>query len=146
MLFQILIGSGVLILTTIIHAAGMSVALRWLTMVQAKNLSLASFWMRWLAVATLVLILFVATLLEASLWATTYYVLGAIPDFEAALYFSMVTYTTLGFGDVVLDDGWRLLSSMEGANGIIIFGWTTALIVVALRRFSKQLQKVEALD
>lgn len=49
------------------------------------------------------------------------------------LYFSTVTYTTLGFGDVVMEPGWRLLSSFQAANGIIMFGWTTALIVAAVQ-------------
>jgi hypothetical protein len=146
MLVQVLIGSALILVTTLIHAGGMSVALRWLTMTYAKRLHLASFWKRSLVVAALVLILFVATFLEASLWAATYVVLGAISDFEEALYFSIVTYTTLGYGDVVLDDRWRLLSSVEAANGLIIFAWTTALIIVALRRFSKQLPKLRALD
>ena len=146
MLVQVLIGSALIIITTLIHGGGMSVALRWLTMTYAKRLHLASFWKRSLVVAALVLILFVATFLEASLWAATYVVLGAISDFEEALYFSIVTYTTLGYGDVVLDDRWRLLSSVEAANGLIIFAWTTALIIVALRRFSKQLPKLRALD
>jgi voltage-gated potassium channel Kch len=146
MLVQVLIGSALILVTTLIHAGGMSVALRWLTMTYAKRLHLASFWKRSLVVAALVLILFVATFLEASLWAATYVVLGAIPDFEEALYFSTVTYTTLGYGDIVLDDRWRLLSSVEAANGLIIFAWTTALVIVALRRFSKQLPKLRALD
>ena len=146
MLVQVLIGSALILVTTLIHAGGMSVALRWLTMTYAKRLHLASFWKRSLVVAALVLILFVATFLEAGLWAATYVVLGAIPDFEEALYFSTVTYTTLGYGDVVLDDRWRLLSSVEAANGLIIFAWTTALVIVALRRFSKQLPKLRALD
>ena len=146
MLVQVLIGSALILVTTLIHAGGMSVALRWLTMTYAKRLHLASFWKRSLVVAALVLSLFVATFLEASLWAATYVVLGAIPDFEEALYFSTVTYTTLGYGDIVLDDRWRLLSSVEAANGLIIFAWTTALVIVALRRFSKQLPKLRALD
>jgi voltage-gated potassium channel Kch len=146
MLVQVLIGSALILVTTLIHAGGMSVALRWLTMTYAKRLHLASFWKRSLVVAALVLILFVATFLEASLWAATYVVLDAISEFEEALYFSIVTYTTLGYGDVVLDDRWRLLSSVEAANGLIIFAWTTALIIVALRRFSKQLPKLRALD
>ncbi len=56
-------------------------------------------------------------------------VVDAISAFEPAVYFSMVTYTTLGFGDMTLDEGWRIFSSIEAANGIIMFGWTTALIV-----------------
>ena len=46
----------------------------------------------------------------------------------------MVTYTTLGYGDVVLIERWRLLSSFEATNGIIMFGWTTAIVIAAVQR------------
>ena len=61
-------------------------------------------------------------------------VLEAIQGFENAFYFSMVTYTTLGCGDIVLDERWRLLSSFEAANGIIMFGWTTAIVIYVVQR------------
>jgi voltage-gated potassium channel Kch len=53
---------------------------------------------------------------------------------ETALYFSMVTFTTLGYGDVVLDERWRLMAAFEAANGIIIFGLTTAAVVAVVQR------------
>jgi voltage-gated potassium channel Kch len=59
--------------------------------------------------------------------------LTAIPDLETALYFSMVTFTSVGYGDVVIAGDWRILASLEGANGVIIFGWTTALIFYVLQ-------------
>jgi hypothetical protein len=59
---------------------------------------------------------------------------GALQNFEPALYFSMVTFTTLGYGDVLLDDRWRLMASFEAANGIIIFGLSTAVVVAAVQR------------
>ncbi|UCC83503.1 MAG: two pore domain potassium channel family protein [Gemmatimonadota bacterium] len=133
-------------MTAIIHAIGQAVGLRWLIMARAQHLLMASIWTRSLIVGALVLVMFLATLIEAGLWATVYVVLGAISEFEKALYFSTVTYTTLGYGDVVLGSEWRLLSSFEAANGVIMFGWTTALIVVALRHFSKTLQRLGALD
>lgn len=101
---------------------------------------------RSLVVGVLVLIMFLATLIEAGVWAITYVTLDAIAEFEEALYFSTVVYTTLGFGDIVLEEQWRLLSSFEAANGIIMFGWTTALIIVAIHHFSKTLKKVNALE
>jgi voltage-gated potassium channel Kch len=75
-----------------------------------------------------VLILFLASLVEVSLWSVTYLVVGPIADLESALYFSTVTFTTVGYGDVLLSSPWRLLGSFEAANGIIMSGWTTALI------------------
>ena len=63
-----------------------------------------------------------------------YRTLGALSDLEEALYFSTVTFTTLGYGDVVLQPSWRLLASFQSVNGIIMFGWTTAVIVALVQR------------
>ncbi len=146
MLLQVLLGGAIMVATTIIHAGGMAVALRWLALAHARGLGRVSFWVRSLVISAVVVILFVAILIEAGLWATVCVALGAIPHFEEALYFSTVTYTTLGYGDVILGDQWRLLASFEAANGIVMFGWTTALIFVAIRRFSRQLPRLRDLD
>ena len=81
-----------------------------------------------------VLLFFLASLLEIWLWAGMYRLLGALSDLEEALYFSTVTFTTLGYGDVVLQSSWRLLASFQAVNGIIMFGWTTAVIVALVQR------------
>ena len=120
--------------------------LRWLIMARTMRLHMASIWIRSLVVGLLVLIMFLATLVEAGVWAVTYLGIGAVSEFEKALYFSTVTYTTLGYGDVVLNERWRLLSAVQAANGIIMFGWTTALIIVAIRRFGRTLQRFDPLD
>lgn len=62
-------------------------------------------------------------------YALVYLGLGAINAFEPALYFSTVSFTTLGYGDIVLEPRWRLLSAIEGANGLILFGWSTAFLI-----------------
>jgi len=85
-------------------------------------------------IALLVLLMSFAALLEAGLWAGFYIWSGALTDFGDALYFSLVTFTTLGYGDIVLDEHGRLLAAFEAANGIIMFGWTTAIIVTAVQR------------
>jgi hypothetical protein len=64
------------------------------------------------------------------IWAygVTYLALGALPDLEAALYFSTGSFTTMGYGDIVLDRRWRLFGAIEGANGLLLFGWSTAFL------------------
>jgi voltage-gated potassium channel Kch len=66
---------------------------------------------------------------EIWLYAALYLVLGAMPDFETALYFSTTSFTTIGYGDVVLGERWRLLGAIEGANGLLMFGWSTAFLI-----------------
>jgi hypothetical protein len=139
-LLNIVIGCAMVIVTTAVHAACMVAALRMLRMTHAERWGPVSSWTRLSLVSVLVLIMFGAGVIEAALWSAVYLAVGAISGLEPALYFSMVTYTTLGYGDVVLEEQWRLLGSFEAANGIIIFGWTTALIVAAVHKlyFTRQ--------
>ena len=131
---QILIGSLLVVITTFVHAGCTLAALWALRMTHADLWGLRSRSMRVTLIAALVLMMFLAGLLEVAVWAATYLVVGALSAFEPALYFSTVTFTTLGYGDVTLNDSWRLLASFEAANGIIMFGWTTALIVAFVHR------------
>jgi hypothetical protein len=133
-------GLGMMVLTIIIHAlfmvAGEKVA-KWRRarfghvgkeMAKAVLLSVLTVWM------------FLAIVIEAALWALLYLfnpLIEALPDLETAFYFSMVTFTTLGFGDVVLTGEWRTLASIQAANGVIIFGWTTALIFYFIQHIYK---------
>jgi voltage-gated potassium channel Kch len=80
------------------------------------------------AIVFVVLGLVVIHTIEIWLYAVVYFVLGALPEFEAALYFSTTSFTTIGYGDVVLEKKWRLLSAIEGANGLLLFGWSTAFL------------------
>lgn len=66
---------------------------------------------------------------EVWLYAVAYLSLDALPDLETALYFSTSSFTTIGYGDVVLDRRWRLVAAIEGANGLLLFGWSTAFLI-----------------
>ena len=63
---------------------------------------------------------------EIALWAAFFVWQEALPTFEHGFYFSAVTYATIGYGDVVLPEGWRLLAAMEGLTGILMCGWSAA--------------------
>lgn len=66
------------------------------------------------------------------MWALTFAALGAFPTLEQSVYFAIVAYTTLGLGDIVMAQDWRLLSGMAAANGLLNIGLLTALLVEAL--------------
>jgi len=139
MLLKIFIAACMMVVTTGIHAGGMILAMHAFRAGEARNkrrLHLT----RVYRVGGTVLIMFLASLVEMLVWAAAYLALGAIQGLERAIYFSMVTFTTLGYGDIVLDGRWRLLASFEAANGIIMFGWTTAIVIIAVQRvyFSKE--------
>ena len=133
MLINLAIAAGMFTITTVIHSVGMI----WQEMLfHPREGTLKKFLhdRPVLGISTLVIVMFLILLLEAMVWALTYRLLGAIPDLETAIYFSMVTYTTLGYGDVLLEGRWRLLGSIEAANGIIMFGWTTAILMTSIRQ------------
>src|SRR4051794_14757976 len=69
-------------------------------------------------------------LIEAGVWAMFYQLRELFPDFETSLYFSLTSYTTMGFGDVVLPQRWRLLGGIEGFSGVLLCGLSTAFLFV----------------
>ncbi len=106
---------------------------------------------RWLGaemlMAQLVGALLLLHLAEAIVWAGFYVLVGALPDLETAAYFSLTSYTTVGYGDVVLPAAWRLLGPIEAAVGVLMLGWSTGILVVVIgviyRRFSPSLTAPE---
>jgi hypothetical protein len=83
-------------------------------------------------ITLLVGLLLLLHLVEALIWAVFMVAVGALPDLETAAYFSLTSYTTLGYGDVVLPREWRLLGPLEGAVGVLMFGWSTGVLVAAI--------------
>lgn len=138
MLINVLIVIVLTILTTGFHAGGMILAVRLSRMdngLRVVRRFVRPLYIPWFRVSNIVLLMFVISVVEVALWAVAYQTLGAIEGFEPALYFSMVTFTTLGYGEIVLDPNWRLLASCEAAIGIIMFGWTTAIVIATVQRF-----------
>ena len=80
-------------------------------------------------------------LTEVLLWAVVYLLVPnveSIHTFEEAIYFSTVTFTTLGYGDLTLEGKWRILSAMQGATGILICGWSTAVLLAVVQAIRDQ--------
>lgn len=84
--------------------------------------------------AMLVFLIMFFTLLhvgQCTLWAMVYYLnpaISSLSSFSESIYFSLVSFTTIGYGDVVIDSEWRILAGLEGINGIILVGWSTAMV------------------
>ena len=72
--------------------------------------------------------------IEVWVWALVLLLTGAVDALEPAVYFALVCFTTLGFGDITLPVEWRLLSALIGANGFLMFGWSTAFMVELIRK------------
>lgn len=80
-----------------------------------------------------VTVLMVAHLAEILVWASTYAIVGVAPEGADLVYFTFVNYTTLGYGDVTPVSRWNLLGPMTAMNGVLLFGWSTAVIFEVLR-------------
>ena len=85
-----------------------------------------------LVLSAVMLLLMLGNCLQMALWAGLFMLLGEFDNFVTALYFSGVTFATLGYGDLVLSPSWRLLSALEAANGILMFGVSTAVMTAAV--------------
>ncbi|KRR11359.1 metal transporter [Bradyrhizobium jicamae] len=131
MMIQLLVGSSVSVINIIIHAlatvAAISIA-RWTALKDARRPRL---FLMGIMVAT-VLVLMLAHTIEVVVWSLSYAVVGAAPEGSDLLYFAFVNYTTLGYGDVIPVKEWRLVGPMAAMNGILMFGWSTAVLFEVL--------------
>ena len=130
MIPELLIGWCLLALTVTIHAAGLSAMLPRLS----AALSDAGFWpvtFRLVRVAWRLVLLHLA---EIVVWALFYWWQQCLPDLESSFYFSGVTYTTVGYGDLVLPKEWRLIGSVEGLTGILMCGLSSGLFFAVVSR------------
>ena len=116
-----------------VQSLGMLVLIRWLSRVRGVLESRSTY----LRVA-LLLRLFVGIVLlhlvQVGLWAVVFCRAQELPNVDTALYFSLAAYTTIGFGDVVVGPGWRVLAGIEGLTGILLVGWSTAFVFAVVHR------------
>jgi hypothetical protein len=114
-----------------IHAGGTAALLRSLR--QTARLSTA-FWPSTSLFVMVAAWLILLHLSEVAVWAFFYLWQDAMPDLQAALYFSAVTYTTTGYGDLTLPEGWRIVGGIEALTGILMCGWSTAFFFAVVNR------------
>ncbi|MAR00418.1 MAG: K+ channel TrkA-N [Oceanospirillaceae bacterium] len=129
-LFQNLwLGSAMVLVITLVHFAGLTLLT---ALVRHPSLhhdsGIIPVWRQGMAILAVVLGLFLAHTIEIWLCAILYMALGQFSSLEEALYFSTSTFTTVGFGDVVLVE-WRMLAAIESAAGFLMIGWSTAFLV-----------------
>jgi voltage-gated potassium channel Kch len=118
-------------LCVVIHAAGVAGALRRLRKKASSINTFSSSVLLFVLLAVWVVLLHLS---EIAVWAAAFALQGALPTFETALYFSAVTYTTTGYGDVVLPPRWRLDGGVEALTGILMCGWSTAFFFAIVTR------------
>jgi hypothetical protein len=133
MVRQFLMGGTVSICNIIIHALIMTAVVRASQATAARAASRPNLLLVTVMVAT-ASVLMVAHTCEIMVWAMAYGLVDAVPNSTDHLYFAFVNYTTLGYGDIVPVERWRLLGPMTAMNGVLLFGWSTAVIFEVLRK------------
>ena len=139
MLSQLTYGAALIAVTVLIHAVCLEGIIKvWRTIsIEIK--------VRWRAITLSLTItgIFASHIIQIWVWAIFYFFVEELRSWESALYFSTSSYTTVGYGDLVLSEEWRLLGSKEAINGMILFGWSTAFIFVGVRRIYEHLYRDE---
>ena len=133
MLRQFLVGGAVSALNITIHALMMTIVVRVAQTASAKDKLHSSLFLIAVMIPT-VLVLMVTHAVEVVVWSLAYSLVDAAATGVDLVYFAFVNYTTLGYGDVVPVERWRLLGPITAMNGVLLFGWSTAVIFEVLRR------------
>jgi len=143
MLRQFLVGAAVSVCNIVIHPLVMTAVVRVThrririhpagQLAGARKTSRQSQRLIYVSVAT-ISVLMAAHACEVIVWSLAYVLVGAAPANADPVYFAFVNYTTLGYGDVTPVERWRLLGPMTAMNGVLMFGWSTAVIFEVLRR------------
>ena len=133
MLVQFLVGGIVCVCNITIHSLVMTVVVSVARVSSTTKRSHPSLRLIITMIAT-VSILMAAHVLEVFVWSLAYSIVDAAPAGTNLVYFAFVNYATLGYGDVVPVEGWRLLGPITAMNGALMFGWSTAVIYEVLQK------------
>src|SRR5215211_6462805 len=133
MLRQILVAAAASVCNIAIHAFLMAAVIWAARIAGAITTSRQSLRLITVMIAT-VSFLMAAHVAEVLVWSLAYAIVGAAPDGNDLIYFAFVNYTTLGYGDVTPVERWHLLGPMTAMNGVLLFGWSTAVVFEVLRR------------
>jgi voltage-gated potassium channel len=145
MLTEISVAAVIVIVCLLLHVAGILLMAEWVLQYRQYFEQQGAR----IHVSFLMIILFSGIMLlhvaEASLWAVFYYSRELFPDFETSLYFSLVSYAAIGYGDVLLPRNWRLLGAIEGVSGLLLCGISTAFIFAVINvMFKARIQQQQS--
>jgi len=139
MLTKLLVALLLMAVCVVLHATGLTTAMRWL---DRSLVTLGrSYWRQLRLLITVASWTVLIHLVEITVWAAYYAGGGGMPDLDSALYFSAVTYTTVGYGDLVLPKSWRLVGGIEALTGILMCGWSMGFCFAIVSQILIQARK-----
>jgi hypothetical protein len=134
LLAPLAVGSAAVICTILIHALPLSATIAFVRREKKLGHLGLSFRKDMGVVIRTILYAFVAHLIEIALWAALFLICREFSDFTTAYYHSAVNYTSLGYGDIIMSPRWKLLGPLETADGMLLFGVSTAMIFAVIQR------------
>ena len=145
MLLNIIVGLIVIGITVVIQAHG---TMYWVRRFDRKRNTQTSDYLRkqgvQLLIATSVFLIFIH-LVQAAIWALVFMLLPGVTEFETfekSMYFSLVTFTTLGYGEITIASANRILAGLEAINGITLIGWSTAFMFAIFQELIREGMKI----
>lgn len=133
-LIPLAVGSIAVLSTIFIHALTLGATVNFFRHERRLGRTGTGFWINLAIAGQVIAFAFLAHLIEIAVWAGLFVVCGEFQEFGTAYYHSAVNYTTLGYGDLIMSPSWRLLGPLEGADGALMFGVSTAMIFAVTQR------------
>jgi Ion channel len=133
-LLPMAVGTSLTFCTIVIHAFAVTAIVYYLRRERRLGRAGSGFWRDLNIVVQITSLALVAHIVEAAAWALAFVLCGQFSDLADALYHSAENYTTLGYGDVVMSPSWRLLGPLEAADGMLMFGVSTAVLFAVIQR------------
>ena len=140
MFVELVLATIMVLLTVAIHATGIYTLSRLLRLEEREEAEehVHPLSRRGIAATMIVIVgLFVLHGIEIWLYAFLYLGIGSVEGLREAIYFSTITYGAIGYSDAAMAEEWRLVSAIEGINGIILIGWSTAFFVTLVARMRR---------
>lgn len=141
MLVQVIISLAIIVLTIFIHGLGTTLGINYILKKHDIKNQVFGFKTSMKILSYSAVFLMILHYIDIAIWAVVYLVipqLKQLANWEEAMYFSTVTYTTLGYGDITLSPVWRIMSGFEAMNGILMFGWSTAMFFSVVQQIMGQ--------
>jgi ion channel len=133
-LIPLAVGASAVTCTIFIHALAVIATVSFVRHERKRGRVGAGFWVDLAIVVVAISVALVSHLIEIASWAVLFVICREFPNFGVAYYHSAVNYTTLGYGDVIMTPSWRMLGPLEAANGMLMFGVSTAIIFAVIQR------------
>jgi hypothetical protein len=133
-LLPLLVSLGTILVTVVVHGIALMAVINFIRREYRLGRAGTHFWRNLAIVTAAMQVALVAHLIEVAIWAGVLGLCGEFTRFATAFYHSAMNYTSLGYGDVVMSPSWKLLGPLEAANGMLMFGISTAMIFAVIQR------------